>query len=388
MKKRVQLKLSVCSMVMVLVFGGAIALNGAQNPSSSSGVPEITIGLVMPLTGSGAQVGQDQRDGFLLGLDRINKTLAGRLKINTVIDDSQAKNDLAAQAAIKQIQLYKVSLIVGAWTGPTITMAPICSKNEVLLLNNGAQGDQLAGLSPYLFNTIPGWRLNAESMADFLRKDREGLKRAAILYEQSASGHDLLRAFTLKWEALGGEIVDKETYQMDSREFRSLITKIKSSNPDVIVIVSTLDDVGIQITNQLKEARVPQTIATLAGRPWLRYTKGMENPAYEVISKNVIDPVVANQYKEKYNKEMEFYASQNYNATLIIEAILKYVLDQGKEVTGSNMREAFYKIGSFPVMGGTRVFNPKTNTATSDRLIYDTTNGKTEVIKTYMGETM
>jgi branched-chain amino acid transport system substrate-binding protein len=377
MRKRIQFKSLVYSIVMVLVFCGAVAF-----AASASDVSEVNIGLIMPLTGGGAQVGQDQRDGFLLGVDRINKNLARRLKVSTVVEDSQAKNDLAAQAAIKQIQINHVSLIVGAWTGPIITMAPICAKNEVVLLNNGAQGTQLSGLSPYLFNTIPSNRLNAVAMATFLRKEK-GLKTAAIISEISAAGKDHIANFTAKFEELGGKIVGTELNSMEASDFRSFIMKLKNNNPDIIVNGNTLQALTRQLYVQAKELQYKSAFGTLWGNASGHYTRGMDNVHYSVVPKSVIDPDVAVLYKGKYNKEMEFYAAQNWNASMILEKVLVSLLDHGKKITGENIRTAILEIQTFPVMGGDRVFNKETNTASADMLVYDETGDKEVVAKLY-----
>lgn len=328
-------------------------------------------------------MGQDQRDGFLLGVDRINKSLAGRLKISTVVEDSQAKNDLAAQAATKQIQINRVPLIVGAWTGPTITMAPICARNKVTLLNNGAQGMQLSGLSPYLFNTIPSNQLNAIAMATFLRKEKN-IQRAVMISEISSAGKDLVREFTAEFQELGGKVVATELNSMEASDFRSFITKLKAHNPEIIVNGNTLGALTTQIYAQAKELQYKGGFGTLWGNLPGKYTANMDNVHYSVVPETIIDPDVAKAYKKKFNKEMEFYAAQNYNAAMIVEKVFKQLLDQKKPITGENIRTTILEIQTFAVMGGNRVFNKKTNTASANTQVYDETSGKPpKLVKVY-----
>ena len=379
MKRRIMLVSIFIGLLSITTFISGFGLKEGLSAT------EVTIGLIMPITGPAAQNGQDQRDGFLLGVDYINEKLAGKIKIKTVIDDSQAKNDLAAQYATKQIQIYKVPLIVGAYTGPTMAMAPIAESNKVVLLNNGAQGDILAGLSPYLFNTIPSYRLNAETMADFLQKDKK-LKRLSVLFENTVAGKDQLKYLVARWKSNGGEILSEDIYEPTATDFRSQIAKVKSLNPDVIISAGTMAAASVQLHKQLKEARVTQTIALTSGSPNDQFAKGMDNPNYEVIMKADIDAAVARKYKEKFNKNMEIYAAHNYNAAMILEQVLKSLIEKGKEITGANIRQAIYDIGTFNVVGGKITFDKKTNTAKSDRAIYDTTNGKQELVKIYKGE--
>jgi len=266
-------------------------------------------------------------------------------------------------------------------------MAPICARNKVVLLNNGAQGTKLSGLSPYLFNTIPSNKLNSLAMATFLREEK-GMKRAAVISEISASGEDHIRNFTAKFEELGGTVVDKELNPMDTNDFRSFITKMMSKDPEVIVNGNTLAALSRQLYLQCKEQQYKGAIATLWGNVSARFSEGIPNPFYAVVPKTVIDPDIAALYKKKYNKDMEFYAAQNWNAALIVERVLVNLLGAGKEITGENIRTAIREIQSFPVMGGSRVFNLETNTADADILVYDETGDKSgldkaEIVKIY-----
>jgi len=65
---------------------------------------DIKVGMITTLSGGGAGLGLDVRDGFLLALAQ-----AGRDDIELVIEDDQQKPDIAVQLADKMIQSERVA---------------------------------------------------------------------------------------------------------------------------------------------------------------------------------------------------------------------------------------------------------------------------------------
>ena len=71
-----------------------------------------TIGLMAPLSGPQALVGQDQVDGFMLALEQLGGKLGGA-PANVVKEDDQLKPEVGQQIVRKLIDKDKVDAIVG-----------------------------------------------------------------------------------------------------------------------------------------------------------------------------------------------------------------------------------------------------------------------------------
>jgi branched-chain amino acid transport system substrate-binding protein len=73
---------------------------------------DVKIGFTAPLSGPVAAVGQDQYDGFMLGIEVLGKKLGGEA-VSVVREDDQLKPELGNQLARKLIDRDKVDAIVG-----------------------------------------------------------------------------------------------------------------------------------------------------------------------------------------------------------------------------------------------------------------------------------
>ena len=80
--------------------------------------------MITTLSGGGAGLGLDVRDGFLLALAQ-----AGRDDIELVIEDDQQKPDIAVQLADKMIQSERVDVMTGIiWSNLAMAVISVCGQ--------------------------------------------------------------------------------------------------------------------------------------------------------------------------------------------------------------------------------------------------------------------
>ncbi len=91
----------------------AIAVCLASLVSANADEPQkLEIGMIVTLSGPGAVLGQQARDGFRLALDQRGGKLGGREAELVVVDD-ELKPDVAAGLARKLVESDKVDFVVG-----------------------------------------------------------------------------------------------------------------------------------------------------------------------------------------------------------------------------------------------------------------------------------
>ena len=78
------------------------SLCGTRLAAAVASAPAATIGLMAPLSGPQALVGQDQVDGFFLGLEQHGGKLGGQ-PATVVKEDDQLKPEVGQQAVRKLI---------------------------------------------------------------------------------------------------------------------------------------------------------------------------------------------------------------------------------------------------------------------------------------------
>ena len=89
-----------------------------RRPGAALAEP-VKVGMITTLSGGGAGLGLDVRDGFLLAIKQ-----SGNKEIEVVVEDDAMKPELAVQIADKMIQSEKVDILTGIiWS--TLAMAVV-----------------------------------------------------------------------------------------------------------------------------------------------------------------------------------------------------------------------------------------------------------------------
>ena len=90
------------------LFGVSAGVLAAACFTIGSAMADTKVGMITTLSGGGAGLGIDVRDGFMLAIKQ-----SGRDDINVVIEDDQRKPDVAVKLADKMIQSEKVDVLTG-----------------------------------------------------------------------------------------------------------------------------------------------------------------------------------------------------------------------------------------------------------------------------------
>ena len=76
--------------------------------AATASAEPVKIGMITTLSGGGAGLGVDTRDGFMLAIKR-----AGNSDVSVVIEDDAQKPELAVQLADKMVQQENVDILTG-----------------------------------------------------------------------------------------------------------------------------------------------------------------------------------------------------------------------------------------------------------------------------------
>jgi branched-chain amino acid transport system substrate-binding protein len=306
---------------------------------------ELTIGALLPLTGPAAPVGTEQQKGVQFAIDQFNA--AGGLNgdaVQIAFDDSQGKPDQGVLAFNRLADLQKTPVMLTAFSSISLAIAPLATRREILVMNPAAQSNKLESASPYLFNTIPLVGAEAQVIAEFTL-DKVG-KRAAIIYENGAAGIDSRDDFAAHFKEVGGEIVADEPVEFGQTNYRAALLKVADSKPDVVFIAITQSHEAL--IDQI--AQIPD-FPVAVGTTFLTFFFGFETTDgwYQTaIRSSDPEPKALEAFKAKYGTEdMPYFAREYYNTTNIILQTAQMLVDQGKDLTGPNLKKAIEEIGTF-----------------------------------------
>lgn len=196
---------------------------------------ETVIGAILPLSGSSATQGDDQRRGMELALEKINAdggVLGHPLKIIT--EDSGGRTATALDAAKKLVTVDKIPVVLGEFSsGITIPIAQYLLQQDRAHINVGSSSTQIRSLGKGAFSVIG---LDDVSGA-FAAQDvfSGGAKNVAVIAPNNAYGQGIANAFAAKFKSLGGAITSTVLYTEGQTTYRRELQQLAAGEPDLYV---------------------------------------------------------------------------------------------------------------------------------------------------------
>jgi branched-chain amino acid transport system substrate-binding protein len=339
--------------------------------TGAAGGGEILVGEYGSLTGPQATFGQSTHNGIMLAVDEINAAggVNGR-KIKVLTEDDQSKQEEAANAVQKLISQNNVVAVLGeVASSASIAAAPICQANKVPMITPSSTNAEVTKKGDYIFRMCFVDDYQGHQLAQFAINSQAqkglGAKRAAILIDNKSDySTGLARFFEEKFVALGGTIVARASYANGDSDFRSQLTSVKASNPDVLFVPGYYTDIG-QIAIQARDLGIKQPL--LGGDGW-------ESPKLIEIGGKALegcfysnhyfsgDPAPAvrdfvRKYQERFGQEPDSLAALGYDSTRVLADSMK----RAGKIDGQSIRDAIASTQGFAGVTGTINLGPDRN---------------------------
>jgi branched-chain amino acid transport system substrate-binding protein len=293
--------------------------------SASRDTNTVSIGAVLPLSGSVAFYGTESRDGALLAIDEINAAggLLGK-QLTLIAEDDEGNAEKSVNAFTKLTARDNVSFVLGSSTsGATQAMTALAQQNKVILISPSATNTAITRAGDYIFRACFIDPFQGVVGADFAY-DTLGSRRAAILYDAGADYNSgLADAFRQQFKIIGGEVVADEAYQSGDVDFNAQVTRIKAANPDVVYLPNYYNDVALQ-AKQLRAQGV--TCALVGGDGW---DSLIDNAGDEVLNgfwssgfaADTTDPkgvTFVKAFAAKFNRTASQFSALGYDTMMLV----------------------------------------------------------------------
>jgi len=234
--------------------GAATLILGAPAILRAQGKEPIPIGTLCPLTGAGGSYGPDMQRAVVAVVERINKGggIRGR-SIQLFHEDDQTSAEAGVRAARKLIDVNKVVAIVATWASAvTLAVKPLCVEARVFLIGvSGADAVTQGDHKGYVARTQPNTNLQGRMYAKFAVSKTEW-KRVAYLALQTPYAVSFGDAFTGLLKAGGVAITDSLIYEDKKPSYRSEVTRILGTNPDLIMLEGYTPDSVVMVKDIYK----------------------------------------------------------------------------------------------------------------------------------------
>jgi branched-chain amino acid transport system substrate-binding protein len=195
---------------------------------------QVVFGAVLPLTGSSATIGEDQRRGIELALEQVNVRggVLGK-PLRVVTEDSAGRAQTALDAVKKLVSVDGAKLIMGEYSsGITVPLRQALQREGIVHVNCGSSSVKLRGGGGRTSYSVIGLDdLMAKFAANALRK--QNLGKAAVIVPNNAYGESITAEFSNAFKAAGGQVVNATLYTEGQSTYRRELQQIARYAPDV-----------------------------------------------------------------------------------------------------------------------------------------------------------
>jgi len=355
-----------CLLCLLLVISGCSSPKGTTSEQAKGQGPKgepIKIGLIQPLSGPVAAAGIAVKNGAFIAKDEINASggINGR-PIELIVEDSANDPATATNAANKLITRDNVLAIIGAWgSSPTLAVVPVCRNNKVPQLVETASSykvtDRNEQGNEWVFRLSPPTRMEAAAMREHLVKDL-GFKKVMFLSVNNDWGRGAILDYTKVLKETGGEIVGQELFEQDETNFTHILTKVKNSPADSIILTTDAAQVAL-IAEQGRNIGLTQKILVTGGSCFLdKVIKLVGAKAAEGIYASMFyagaydpnksaNPEKARYFNEEWKKRGYDWieiteGARGYDAVMTMAEALKQLPPQN--ITREGIRDALAKV--------------------------------------------
>jgi branched-chain amino acid transport system substrate-binding protein len=230
------------------------------------------------------------------------------------------------------IERDEVDMITGiVWSNLALAIMPRLARSEVFFISPNAGPSILAGrqCNPYFFNVAWQNDNNHEAMGKHVAD--AGHETAFILAPNYPAGQDALAGFKRFYD---GEVVSEIYTQLGQQDYAAEIAQIQSAEPDAVYFFLP-GGMGINFIKQYDQAGLKDQIpmfgpafsfgqdilpavgdAALGVMNTAQWSPDLDNPVNE---RFVAD------FQEAYGRIPSLYASQGYDAALLIDSAVAAV---------------------------------------------------------------
>jgi len=317
--------------IFVALLAAACTRPEAPPAASQSQQPVVvTLGVAGPLTGSIAHQGKDDENGVSLAVEQANakKLVIGGKPVvfRMMSEDDQGDPKIGTLVAQKFVDA-KVAAVIGHLnSGVTIPASEIYARAGIPVITGSATSPQLTerGLKG-IFRTVGRDDQQGPAIAAYMVKDLQA-KRVAIVDDKTAYGEGLANEVERSLRAANVTIVGRERTTDKETDFKSILTRIKNKNADVVfhggmdatggLMMKQARELGMKAQFAFGDGACTDEMAQLAGAAGEGLACSQAGLPASAASKEFRDAFIP-----KYG-ETKLYAPFFYDATnVVIEAM-------------------------------------------------------------------
>lgn len=315
--------------------------------TAAAGDGTLTIGTLLPQTGSLAFLGPPEFAGVDLAVKEINE--AGGVngqKVKTLVGDSgDTSTNIATQTVDRQLSQGADAIIGAASSSVSLTVIDKITSEGVQQVSPANTSDVFSTYPDkgLYARTAPPDTFQGQVLGDLIAGD--GHQSVAILALDDAYGTGLADNVEKAFKAAGGTVASKQIYDPKAPSYEAEVSEAKASNPEAVMLIG-FDESSKIVQEMIKQGIGPDKV------PLYLCDGNLSNTAYVDLPKGVMKGTQGTtpgaQASEEFQKKLlevdpkleDFsYAPESYDAVMLVALAAQAAGNDSGEAIGDNIKQ-------------------------------------------------
>ncbi len=232
----------------IVLAASAVGLAGCPASKNGGAVPAnaIVVGHYASMTGQQATFGQSTDNGIKLAVAEINAAggVNGR-PIHLITYDDKGLTNEVGSAVTRLITRDKVTAILGEVASSLSKAgAPVCQEHGIPMVSPSSTNPDVTKIGDMIFRVCFIDPFQGYVCAKFAREHQKADKVAILFDQTQAYSQGLADEFEKAFTSMGGKITTRVSYKEGDQDFGPQLTKIRSTEPQMIFVPGYYSEVG------------------------------------------------------------------------------------------------------------------------------------------------
>lgn len=342
--------------------GGASGDGGEPKKTAGFDGTTIKLGVLTPLTGPVAVIGEPLTAGNEVYFEAVNKKggIAGKYKVEIEQADTQYEPDRTVQQ-YNRLKNDVVAFTQVLGTAPTLALLPQLNRDKILAAP--ASLDAFWVREPQLLPVGGPYQIQAINALDYYVNEADGKgKKICTFIQDDVYGEAGQQGVDFAAEKLGFQVAETQKFRVGTKDVAGQVQRLKRAGCEAVFLVATPTDAGTiwGTAAQLKfapqwMAQSPAWIDELGKSPLAKYLQQTtwviaEGTEWGDESVPGMAEMVKNVQELRPKQEPDYYFAFGYNQGRAMEAVLEKAVAAG-DLSREGISKAAAELGTVSFEG-------------------------------------
>jgi branched-chain amino acid transport system substrate-binding protein len=307
----------------IILAGAIVAIIGTGAVSAQS----IKLADVAELSGGGATVGTNWKNGIDLAVEEINAKggILGH-KIEVTHADSQSNPGVARAQVQRALDGEPYVLLGPGYSGSVKVTAPLAAEAGITEIMGGEAAELTQAGNKFVFRTSFGQQSSMPKVAKYINDELKA-KSVAVVWVNNDFGRGGRDVITKEFGRLGIKVAADISTEAGQADFAADVSKVKAAAPDAVFIYVNEEE-SARILKEIKRQGVTAPLigeTTLVGQKVIELAGDAANGARGHVGLTTDAPVeLVKTFRDKFSKKYNYVPDHNgikgYLAVYMVKA--------------------------------------------------------------------